>query len=470
MTLVIKTTGVEDFLDGEGYIKALILGPPGAGKTRSAGFWPGVIFADCEKGRMSLADLQVPFAEITSQRDMESLLAMLKVECRKPVSDRRYRTLVIDTFDAYQRIVIQERLDAERKESLSGWGDWGYLDAKMTQFVARLMALPMNIIVNVHVKNATTGDDESRVATVEPKLKGDLRDQIAAEFDLVGYMGTYWEAENGERVLKRGIQWHPDPTKPILKDRSGRLPRWTPVTLGPDDFTVLFQALLGGMEGLEDADVVEELPTDDAPPPAPPRAGGPVPNAPEPRKVAPPAKKTAAKAAPPTTTPPRVVGKPAVPPAPKPVVPPAPKPQPVSETAEPEHDYVAEQEAAATGADVSTPVGVDTETGEIVEPAAEPSLDEATETAQDTLGAQVVSDEPAPDTTTASEDEGDSEAPSESSVVCGTGPGVNGVVVPGCGKEIGPDESADLVQIAMLKTRTHLCNACYAAHRQMTKK
>jgi len=40
--LIIRTTGVEEFLDaaGEAHVKALILGAPSAGKTRSASFWP----------------------------------------------------------------------------------------------------------------------------------------------------------------------------------------------------------------------------------------------------------------------------------------------------------------------------------------------------------------------------------------------------------------------------------------------
>ena len=124
MALVIKTTGIEDYLDGgEAYIKALIMGPPSAGKTRSASFWPKPIFADCEKGRMSIADRAVPYGEILSQDDMRGMIRALQVECMKPVAQRAYQTVVIDTLDAYQRIVMQERLRSERKEAFSGYQD-----------------------------------------------------------------------------------------------------------------------------------------------------------------------------------------------------------------------------------------------------------------------------------------------------------------------------------------------------------
>lgn len=161
MTLVIKRTGFEDYLANSGgaYIKCLIMGEPDAGKTRSASFWPDPIFADCERGRMSIADRGVPYAEIRSSRDMDALLLRLRQECMRPAEKRQFRTLVIDTIDSYQRTLIAERLQAERKDSLSGWADWGYLDAKMQQVLQAVMNLPMHVVVNLHVKDEHDGDD-----------------------------------------------------------------------------------------------------------------------------------------------------------------------------------------------------------------------------------------------------------------------------------------------------------------------
>jgi len=255
MTLIIKTTGWEDYLGEEGaYIKALIMGPPGAGKTRSASFWPKPIFADCEKGRMSIADRGVPYGEIRSSEQMDDLLDLLKKECKKG-ADRAYQTLVIDTVDSLQRIWIHERLESEKKEALSGWADWGHLDGKASQFLEKLLNLPMNIVVNMHVKEKSEeiAGSDSKLIVVEPKLKGDLRDQIAAEFDLVGYMATYWQAVDGKRTLSRGIRWQPEPRYPILKDRSGRLPNFTEVEFTDQDFQVLYESIVG--------DHIDQMPT-----------------------------------------------------------------------------------------------------------------------------------------------------------------------------------------------------------------
>jgi hypothetical protein len=262
MTLIIKTTGWQDYLGEGAYIKALIMGAPGAGKTRSASFWPKPIVADCDQGRMSIADRGIPYGEIRSSSQMDELLDAVKREAARG-ADRKYHTLIIDTLDSYQRTVIHERLVSERKDALSGWADWGHLDAKMTQFVEKLLNLPMNIVVNLHTKETTekiTGDEESTLVTVGPKLKGDLREQIAAEFDLVGVMETDWAAVNGQRGLVRSIRWQPTPRYPILKDRSGRLPATTPVRFTDDDFSNLFQSIVGDhVEEFPETTVVEEL-------------------------------------------------------------------------------------------------------------------------------------------------------------------------------------------------------------------
>ena len=75
--LTIKTTGLSDYLDGgSGRIKVLMMGPPGSGKTRSASFWPKPLLADCEDGRMSVADRAIPYAAIKTTADMKALLTL----------------------------------------------------------------------------------------------------------------------------------------------------------------------------------------------------------------------------------------------------------------------------------------------------------------------------------------------------------------------------------------------------------
>lgn len=496
MALTIKTTGIDDYLDGgNAYIKALIMGAPSAGKTRSSSFWPKPILADCEKGRMSVADRGIPYAEILCVQDMKDLMRMLALECKKPLQQRKYQTVIIDTLDAYQRIVISERLTNEKKDALSGWADWGYLDGQMTSFVAALQNLPMNIVVNLHVKSSMVGEEDAKVEVIGPKLKGDLREQIAAEFDLVGFMGTYYAPENGERVLKRGIQWHPEPGKPILKDRSGQLPKWTAVNFDEEDYGTLFTTLISHLDNLPATTEVETLPehvAEKAKAPVAPMKGGPVAStivttaAAEPKKAAKaaPAKSPAIRAeeeADPNDVPMALATGPglpaatlagaraAVPPAARPV-PPAPRPAPVRPVSPPVTPETSGAEAA--------PVGVDTQTGEMTSPESVEQVVtdvDALDLVTEELGATVVSDEATVDDSV-TEDEATPEPVTEDvaeagGLVCGesfTDPGQPGKAQ-GCGQAI-PDPKSDLVQIAQLKTRTNLCPACFAAWRSSNGK
>jgi hypothetical protein len=504
--LTIKTTGIEDYLDGgEANIKALILGAPSSGKTRSASYWPRPIFADCEKGRMSIADRGVPYGEITSQADMKEFVRRLQFECMKPVRDRAYQTAVIDTFDSYQKIVIAERLKETKKDSFSGWEDWGYLDTRMTNLLTALVALPMNIVINVHVKERSEGDDGKGPTYLTPRLKGDVRDSISEAFDLIGLMQVHWEAVNGERTLTRSIEWHPRPDVPILKDRSGRLPKYTPVNFSEDDYAQLFTPLIEALDDLKAGQELETLETDTdrAPEPVAPHTTGAVAQpAPAPAKKAP-AKKAvapAARAEDPGTpaaavTPAKAAPAAAVPAAPKPV-PPAKRPTievvdtnvPTAGAESAPQDLEADVPAAPG---TTTPVDggavddngvLETQPVQYAVPAGAPSEEEAVANVLDGIpGSEVIDEQQAPDEDPPVQDDTATPVVAETAPAapqpgdaktCGTpgnlrGGGVNDNPVPGCGKSLA-DEKPDLVNISLIKTTrqqrpTYLCPACMAA-------
>ena len=225
-------------------------------------WWPKPLLADCEEGRMSVADRAIPYAAIKSSADMKALLDLVEAESKRPKDQRRFETLIIDTLDAYQRIVMQEYLAQMKKSQMSGWQDWGYLDAQMTELVARLSGVAMNVVCNLHVKDTKVGgsdDGDGGILVHSPKLKGDLKDQIASEFDLVGFMETGWAAVNGKRTLARYVQWEPTPDKPILKDRSGQLPARTPVDFSTEDYEGLLRPLVAAQEHLKASTVVEQV-------------------------------------------------------------------------------------------------------------------------------------------------------------------------------------------------------------------
>lgn len=465
MPLIIRTTGVEDFLDaaGESHIKALIMGESSAGKTRSASFWPSPIFADCENGRMSLADRRVPYGAIKSSADMDALLRELEVHCATtPAAQRKYKTLVIDTLDAYQRIIVAEILKAGRKESMSGYQDWGQLDAKMTALIGRLQKLPMNIIVNLHLKQRQDGDDGPLI--YEPRLQGAVRDQITGEFDLVGHMATYWQVVEGNRQLRRAIKWHPDPQFPVLKDRSGQLPKFTEVNFTEQDYVGLFELMFG--EYLDSLTPAEDIETIEIPSDVPveePRAGGPV------------AVAKSAKVAGPDTVPVQTEAKPrkaAVPPskrAPSRATPAATK---AAEKATETPEQPAQPEPAPE------PAAEEPETPE-EPPPAEPAqarkrttapaaeFTEAQAVVEQELGGKAIAEET---TTEEVEPPADSaEKTGKPPIPCGTAARNNDSPAEGCGKDVNSFGAPDIINIGLLKTRTYLCPECFQKWRAANK-
>lgn len=454
MPIVIKTTGFDQYLDPSGgsYIKALIMGDHGVGKTPSAACWPSPIIADCENGLASVASKQVPYASINTSADMEALVQHLRMDSRKPAESRQYRTLVIDTIDSYQRRIIQERLRAEQKESLSGWADWGWLDGKMVQLIENILSLPMHVVVNLHVKDTMDGDGESQTLVKKARLKGDIKDSIFQDFDLIGQMEAGYVPgtgdQKGERVRVRNIRWHAEPRFPALRDRFNKLPRFTKVDFTDQDFFRIFDAITEGVDDLPETAEVETLAVegDDAPAPAPADTkGGPVESPTLPRKGTAkkaakkaPAKKAAAKKAEPK---------------------PEPTPEPAAELVEP-----------PKGEDPWKP-GPDAEPEPLPQTREEKADADAQALVEQTLGGQEVDEatgeikDPKPEPTP----EPKPEPKKTAAKSCGDQPesmasrGFD--AAPGCGRELNAD-NAGKAQIAVLKAKTYLCDSCFAEFSQ----
>lgn len=266
MALVIKTTGLEQYAPGgQARLKLLIIGGPGVGKTRWASYFPKPIYADCEAGLASVADREVPYVGVNSSTDMLDLLTHLKQECRLPQDKRSFDTVIIDTLDAYQRKLKNEWMERNKAESFTGWEAWGFVSQKLQLLLTKLLNLDMNVIVNVHFKDKVTKDDDTgkETHTYGLQMQGDVAETAFNDFDLVGWMGTFWEAQGGERVQKRGITFQPTPERPMLKDRLHVTPKWLEVTFDEADYNNLFERVTERVVDLAPTATVGQIPSAD---------------------------------------------------------------------------------------------------------------------------------------------------------------------------------------------------------------
>lgn len=296
--LIVRMTGLDEFLDpnGDAWVKTLIIGPAGSGKTPFAAGFPKPFYIASEDGMMSVASKKLPFVRVKSSADFEAAVEYLANLGQRSADKRPYGTVVVDTVDTLQKLLIQERLKDQRHENMVGT-DWNWLAGRMENYLHRLLNLPMNLVVNMHDKDYREDVGEETRIVKGNALKGDISTTIYGQFDLIGYLETYHEAVAGERQLKRHIRWHSGPKFPMLRDRSHQLPEFTDVDFTAEDYNRIHDAVFAAAAQLEKGvDVASiEVESDAGGEIAPPdMKGGPVADPSIPKAA--PAKKTAAKA------------------------------------------------------------------------------------------------------------------------------------------------------------------------------
>lgn len=256
MGLQLKRTGAAEY--GR-YLKVLLCGAPGSGKTRLSSTFPNPVYASAEGGLMSIADRNIPYLEIKTSTDLVGVKAVCEQDpgVRKELLGVQVDTLVIDTIDEIQRILIRERLEETKKESMT-LPDWGWLGEQMQALIRGFRNLDMNVVMTCHLKESS--DSESGRMWFEPALQGAIGKQIPAFVDLALLLKTVSQTvvENGTAVKKTGryLISAPDVHHEWVKDRSGKLAAEMLVDFDTD-FARLHDAIYGGLASLPTSTSVE---------------------------------------------------------------------------------------------------------------------------------------------------------------------------------------------------------------------
>lgn len=434
MALIVKRAGAAEYGN---WVKELVLGDPGSGKTRTASTWPDVIYANCEGGMMSVADRQPATVDVKSRQEMRELINALDQPpaVREQILGLPTQTVCVDTFDEYAKILIRERLEAERKDAMA-IQDWGWLGSELANTVRAFRNLEMNVIFNVHLKSAE--DSETGRTFFKPNIAGAMGDDIPAYFDLVLLLVArpVTTVVNGKNVrsITRYMQTYPDAQHGWVKDRSGQLPM--EFTINFEDDYQRIAALMPWNQATPppEATIVTTVPT----PPKVEEEAAPAPKEPDvPGQASLTVTSPGAPAEAPEAAPAQPAPAPA--PAPEPEPEPTPEPEPAPEPApEPElEDGVKIKNAEDvfqepdTETVTDTPAPTETETPPATETVPDPGT-----VAEDTIPTAV---EPA-------------EPTAEEWQTC-----------QGCG---GTVESKDQADLSYIRHKEHLCRACFAARRK----
>lgn len=262
------------------YIKALICGDPGAGKTLISSTFPNPLYASAEGGLMSVADRAVPFVKIEASEQLQIIRANLSQppEVRASLFGMPVDSVIIDTIDEVARLLVRERIESNKKEQMA-MADWGWLGDQLRAIIRGYRNLDMHVVFTCHLKSAE--DSETGRIYFKPAIQGAVGDEIAGYVDLALLLKaqptTRVIGNDTERVLYRFLQTFPDPTHPWVKDRSGRLPQEFEVTF-ENDFDRMNTLIYGGEEVEVEVATpeVEEEPQEVTPPEAPEETSTPV--------------------------------------------------------------------------------------------------------------------------------------------------------------------------------------------------
>jgi hypothetical protein len=243
----LKLEDVRDRYTGTGSqsLKLMIAGPPGVGKTLFASTFPNVCYADAEGRLLSVRKRDVKAVKIASVGMLDELRAALaqSPDVRAKVLGAPVDTIVLDTVDEIARLIIKERLKAEKRETMA-MADWGYLGDTLRAMLRGFRNLPMHVLLNVHLK--ASEDSETGRVYWKPAIQGSVGDEIAAYVDesLLMVARPMNDPKTGERIISRHLQTYPDPSHDWVKDHSGTLPQEFPVDF-QTDYQRLAQLIFG---------------------------------------------------------------------------------------------------------------------------------------------------------------------------------------------------------------------------------
>lgn len=251
----IEMTGIED---RQGPWKLAVCGYAGVGKTMlgSTARNPLFVFFGETPRLKSIALRGIPHVKLSNelgldgslqasvQDQLQALVMYLQLEAND------YDTLVVDTGDELFQQMKRARTIKNGGEFKVG--DWGWIGDTYREVIMGLIDLPMNIIVNYHIK--TSSDDEGSFK--ELSLQGAAKDDAPTWFDIVGVIDTYMVTnEDGDDVMKRALMLQSS-SYPWVKDHSGVLGNRFEIS---DDFIGDIPRLLELVNAEEDAPIAHEV-------------------------------------------------------------------------------------------------------------------------------------------------------------------------------------------------------------------
>lgn len=208
-TNFLSTAKPADEIPEGAFIKAIIYGRPGVGKTSLACQADNPILIDIDRGSKSLKTMglgHVPVVRPETVADIEGIFWEAKA------NPAYYATYIVDTVSALQRFHLDELIDkavlgGKRSEIVNTQPDYNESTNVIRRIAMQFRELPCNLILIAQAaedKDEASGSIVTRPA-LTPKLAGTLDEMV----DLVGYLDLEASGMGANQTYKRTLRTLP---------------------------------------------------------------------------------------------------------------------------------------------------------------------------------------------------------------------------------------------------------------------
>lgn len=235
--------------------KAVIYGPPGAGKTGLAMTAPVPILIDFENGGLRTAkavlqSLKDAGYEVSSLARIVSINAEASggIEARKQLDgvlaflrtgDHPFQTVILDPVNELQKLLMKEVIEKYPSKRPMGnqptMPDWGKALSEANAIIQAFRSLPMHVVITAHAEMPDNDNDD-----IHPLATGkSFKPFLEGSMDLLAFLKVEsQQTPTGEKITERILITESD-GRIRAKNRGNKLP----AAISSPNLSEIFEAM-----------------------------------------------------------------------------------------------------------------------------------------------------------------------------------------------------------------------------------